>query len=204
MLLQRPRTKSTLFNRPSTRLVGWLCFLAALAAVPGAIATDDPYPVPGMLVSVGDHRLHIHCSGRGTPTVILDAGLGGNSLHWVYVQPRVASFTRVCSYDRAGYGWSEPGPAGRTGIRNAEELYTLLRAANVAGPYVLVGHSFAGYVARLFANRHAEETVGLVLVDAAHEAQFDRFEAAGFGVPIAPTRRSFYIGNAYAIPDGFP
>lgn len=162
------------------------------------------YSAPRMLLSVGDHRLHIHCSGQGSPTVILDAGLGGNSLHWVYVQPRVANFTRVCSYDRAGYGWSEAGPAGRTGIRNAEELHALLRAANIDGPYVLVAHSFAGYVARIFANRHAADIAGLVLVDAAHEAQFERFEAAGIRVPIAPTRRNFYIGNAYSIPDGFP
>ena len=136
-------------------------------------------PAPGILVDVGDHRLHLNCSGQGSPTVILESGLGGNSLDWTRVVPGIASFTRVCAYDRAGYGWSEMGPMPRTGLRIAEELHQLLQNAQEQGPYLLVGHSFGGLTVRLFASRYHAETVGLVLVDASHELQFDYLRQVG-------------------------
>ena len=124
-------------------------------------------PPPGRLVSVGTHRLHIRCDGEGGPPVIFDAALGGSSLSWSLVQPAVARHTRACSYDRAGFGWSDAGPLPRTAGRIADELHQLLRAAAIAPPYVLVGHSYGGLVMRLYASRHANDVVGLVLIEPA-------------------------------------
>jgi pimeloyl-ACP methyl ester carboxylesterase len=125
-------------------------------------------PPPGTLVDVGGFRLHLHCTGEGSPTIVLDAALGASSLSWSLVQPDLARLSRVCSYDRAGFGWSDPGPMPRTADRIAEELHTLLERARVPPPYVLVGHSFGGLVALIFARRFRSVTSGLVLVDPAH------------------------------------
>src|SRR6266581_4556210 len=94
------------------------------------------YPPPGQLVDVNGHRLHLHCQGQGSPTVVLEAGLSHGAIEWGLVQPEVAKFTRVCAYDRAGHGWSEPGPLPRTSRRIAEELHTLLTRAGIEPPYV--------------------------------------------------------------------
>jgi pimeloyl-ACP methyl ester carboxylesterase len=118
-------------------------------------------------VSVGSHRVHIRCDGDGGPPVIFDAALGGSSLSWSLVQPAVARLTRACSYDRAGFGWSDAGPLPRTASRVADELRELLRAAAVAPPYVLVGHSYGGLVMRLYASRHPNDVAGLVLIEPA-------------------------------------
>jgi pimeloyl-ACP methyl ester carboxylesterase len=123
---------------------------------------------PGSLWEVGGFRLHLHCAGTGSPVVVFDAALGGSSISWTLVQPRVAAFTRACAYDRAGFGWSEAGPLPRTAGTIARELHRLLERAGEAPPYVLVGHSFGALVVRLFAARHRELTAGLVLVDPAH------------------------------------
>ncbi len=128
-------------------------------------------PPPGQLVDVGGHRLHIWCTGAGTPRVILETGLGGSSVDWGFVQPAVAQFTRVCSYDRAGLGYSDPGPSPRTARRIADELAALLDRSGTAGPLVLVGASSGGFSVRIFASEHAERVSGLVLVDASHEDQ---------------------------------
>jgi pimeloyl-ACP methyl ester carboxylesterase len=125
-------------------------------------------PPPGTLVDIGGFRLHLHCRGEGSPTIVLDAALGASSLSWSLVQPDLARLSRVCSYDRAGFGWSDPGPMPRTADRIAEELHTLLARAGVPPPYVLVGHSFGGLVALIFARRFRSVTSGLVLVDPAH------------------------------------
>jgi pimeloyl-ACP methyl ester carboxylesterase len=121
----------------------------------------------GRLVDIGTHRLHLHCSGEGSPTVIFDAALGASSLSWSLVQPEAARVTRACSYDRAGFGWSDGGPLPRTAGRIADELHHLLQRAAVPGPYVLVGHSFGGLVMRLFAARHADDIAGLILIEPA-------------------------------------
>jgi len=126
------------------------------------------YPAPGRLVDIGGFRLHLNCSGNGTPAVVLDAALGGSSISWSLVQPAIAMRTRVCSYDRAGLGWSDGGPMPRTAGRVADELHQLLMAADVPPPYVLVGHSYGGFVMRIFATRYASDVAGLILVDPAH------------------------------------
>jgi pimeloyl-ACP methyl ester carboxylesterase len=158
-------------------LIG-LCGLAVVAALTGStyqwIATRNDLaanPPPGRLVDVGGHRLHIWCTGSGQPTVILENGLGGSGLGWSFVQPEVAKFTRVCSYDRAGTGHSDSGPSPRTARRIGQELAQLLDRTGVRGPLVLVGASIGGLFVRVFASEHGERVVGLVLVDASHEDQ---------------------------------
>jgi len=123
---------------------------------------------PGQLIDVGGFRLHIHCSGEGSPSIVLDAALGGSSLSWSLVQTTLATLSRVCSYDRAGFGWSDAGPKPRSAGRIADELRTLLDRARVPPPSLLVGHSFGGLVALIFASKFRSETAGMVLVDPAH------------------------------------
>lgn len=126
------------------------------------------YPPPGQLIDVGGHHLHLHCAGRGSPAVIFDAALGGSSLSWSLVQPAIARLTRACSYDRAGFAWSDAGPLPRTAGRIADELRVLLDRGGVPPPYLLVGHSYGGLVMRIFTARHRADVAGLVLVDPAH------------------------------------
>jgi pimeloyl-ACP methyl ester carboxylesterase len=130
------------------------------------------------MVDAGGYRLQIYCLGSGSPTVLLDAGLGDFSPIWGLVQPEVARSTRLCGYDRAGLGWSERGPHARTVQNIVAELHTLLTEVAVEGPYVLVGHSLGGAYVRAYAFRYREDVVGMVLVDASHEGQEARFPAA--------------------------
>lgn len=132
-------------------------------------ADAQRYPAPGELIDVGGYRLHLNCVGDGSPTVVLDAGLGGSSLDWTLVQPELARTTRTCAFDRAGMGWSDAGPGRRTPDQIANELSVLLDRADIDGPYVLVAHSLAGKNARLFATHHPDDVVGMVLIDARHE-----------------------------------
>lgn len=162
----------------NTILIGiGLTLLAALVVIliAGARARahlQATYPARGQLVDVGGYRLHLHCQGEGAPTVVMDAGQGAPGVAWDLVGPGVAAFTRVCVFDRAGLGWSEPSPKPRLPSVMAEELHALLHRAGIAGPYVLVGHSYGGLNARVFAHRYPDEVAGLVLVDSTHEDQF--------------------------------
>ena len=133
-----------------------------------------PVPAPGHLIDIGGSRLHLHCSGSGTPTVVLEAALGASSLSYALVQPAIADFTRVCSYDRAGLGWSEPGVFPRTADRVVAELRTLLQNADLPPPYVLVGHSYGGLTSRLFAARFPDDVCGLILLDPAYPEDWVR------------------------------
>jgi pimeloyl-ACP methyl ester carboxylesterase len=155
-------------------LVVALLVLAVLGAIYQAIATvraERAYPPPGEMVDVGGHSLHINCVGQGSPTVVLDAGSGGFSAQWVRVQREVSGTTRVCAYDRAGMGWSEMGPEPRDAKQISSELHTLLKGANIEGPYVLVGHSFGGLYVRTYAARYPDEVAGVVLVDSSSPKQ---------------------------------
>ena len=129
-------------------------------------------PLPGRLVQVVTHKLHLLCRGTGSPAVVFDAALGGSSLSWTYVQPAVAGFTTACAYDRAGFGWSDAGPMPRTAERIAAELHEMLATAGVPPPYVLVGHSFGGLTVRAYVERHPGEVAGLVFVDPAHPEEW--------------------------------
>ena len=159
-------------GRTLAALVGLIVVLGLVGASYEAIAAAGDagrYPAPGQLIDVGGYRLHIQCVGTGSPTVVLDAGLGGSSLDWSLVQPELGRSTRVCAYDRAGMGWSDPSPRPRTPRQIADELHMLLTKAGIAGPYLLVGHSLAGKNVRLFALQHPDQVAGMVLVDARSE-----------------------------------
>lgn len=152
--------------RPSHFAVAGLALLAALlvgcAGAQKATAKDRP----DMLVELPDgRRLNFHCTGRGSPLVILESGYGAGVNGWISVQPRIAATTRVCSYDRAGYGFSDPGPLPRDGAATARDLDEALDAAGLPGPYVVVGFSAGGLYGRLFAARRPGEVQGLVLLD---------------------------------------
>jgi pimeloyl-ACP methyl ester carboxylesterase len=124
------------------------------------------FSMPGQLVDVGDHRLHMHCTGTGSPTVVLEAGLGETSTAMAgWIAPAVAPTTRVCVYDRSGYGGSDPAPGPEDGRTVAANLHALLTAAGVA-PYVLAAHSSGGVYARIFAGRYPNQVAGLVMLDA--------------------------------------
>lgn len=127
---------------------------------------------PGKMVLVGAHRLHLHCMGKGSPTVVMEAGAGDFSFVWSLVQPLVSEKTRVCAYDRAGYAWSEPGPRPRTLLQTAYELHTLLHNAGVKPPYLLVGASLGGLIARVYARSYPAEVAGIVFVDSSHENSY--------------------------------
>jgi pimeloyl-ACP methyl ester carboxylesterase len=132
-------------------------------------AAPPPFPPPGKLVDVGGWRLHLNCTGEARasqPTVILEAGVGDFSVEWSLVQPGVAKFARVCSYDRAGDGWSELGPHPRTLRQIVYELHTLLDKGGVKPPLVLVGHSYGGWLVRLYAATYPADIAGMVLVEA--------------------------------------
>jgi pimeloyl-ACP methyl ester carboxylesterase len=152
--------------------LGWIAVLMIGLMVFGylyeswAEARDaKAYPPPGQLVDVGGYRLHINCTGEGSPTVVIESGWGDSSAGWAWVQPEVAKITRVCTYDRAGMGWSESSPEPRTAREFAKELHTLLEKANEPGPYVLVGHSMGGFTILVYAHDYPDEVSGLVLVD---------------------------------------
>ena len=161
-------------GRTLAALVGLIVVLGLVGAVyeSAAEAADmRAYPPPGQLVDVGGYRLHINCVGTGSPTVVIDAGWGDWSAGWSRVQPEAAKTTRVCTYDRAGMGYSEPGPLPRTAEQFAKELHTLLQHAAIPGPYVLVGHSMGGAPVRVFAHTYAAEVAGVVLIESMNPRQ---------------------------------
>jgi pimeloyl-ACP methyl ester carboxylesterase len=166
----------------------WLLYpviaLLALASIGGGYETlgeaadAKAYPMPGRLIDVDGHRLHLNCTGSGTPTVVLEPGAGGMSSSLGWIAPAVARDTRVCVYDRAGRGWSEPADTAQDGVQIATDLHTLLQRGHVPGPYVLAGHSFGGLYVLTFAARYPDEVAGMVLVDSTAPAS-----AANPGAP---------------------
>ena len=158
-------------------LVALMIFLALAGLVYQTLGNlHDPHRFPqrGRSVQAGNLRLNIDCSGHGSPTVILESGMGVPGVGWAMVQPEVAKFTRVCSYDRAGYGWSDAGPKPRTSLQIAKELRALLDASGEQGPFVMVGHSFGGYNVRVFTSMYPNDVVGIALIDAAHGDEVER------------------------------
>src|SRR3984893_14217840 len=145
-----------------------ICAIILNACLVLAATTTQPKP-PGKLVDLGGHRLHVNCTGKGGPTVVVENGLGDFSFDWVLVQSRVSRFTRICTYDRAGYAWSDPGPQPRTFAQLNLELHDALAKLKEQGPFLLVGHSFGGPVVRNFALMYPHDVAGIVFVDAAHE-----------------------------------
>ncbi|NJD19760.1 MAG: alpha/beta hydrolase, partial [Gemmatimonadetes bacterium] len=168
-------------RRIAIGLLSLVVIAAGAGAAYQALATrrdSSRFPAVGSLVDVGGRRLHLYCSGNGEPTVILDGPVGASHLIWTRVQPAIAEITRVCSYDRAGFGWSDAARGDRTSEAMAADLYALLRNAGVSGPYVLAANSLGGLNARLFALRHPEDVSGMILADSGHEDQFKRLPAS--------------------------
>jgi pimeloyl-ACP methyl ester carboxylesterase len=163
-------------------------------------------PMPGQRVNVTSQNssleMHIYCTGAGVPAVILDSGLGDSFTSWRKVQPQIAAFTRVCSYDRADIGYSSPSSRARTSEVIAEELHSLLHDAAVPAPYVLVGHSMGGYDVRVFANHYRNEVAGVVLVDASHPDQEKRFPPELRNMEGTWLREAEFL--AYTMPFGIP
>ena len=151
---------------------GGLAVIAMFAVVTEARQPNAGRP-PGRLVDVGGYNLHIHCVGDGAPTVVIDGGAGAWSIHYAHIQKAVSG-ARVCTYDRAGLGWSDAGPSPRTSEHFVDELHRLLHGAGIAPPLILVGHSLGGYNVRIYQARYPEEVGALVLLDAAHEQQWER------------------------------
>jgi Alpha/beta hydrolase family len=141
--------------------------LAAIAASTHGQAPTD-YPPQGRLIDVGGRKLHLHCTGSGSPTVLLVAGGGAYAIDWALVQPRVAETTRVCSYDRAGLGWSDPGPADETVEQTVADLRALLQASGEKGPYVPVGASIAGIYIRAYQRAFPDDVAALVFTNSAN------------------------------------
>lgn len=133
---------------------------------------------PGKMYDVGGYHLHMYCAGENSPTIVIDTGLGSSAMEWLDIQATLQSEQRVCIYDRAGYGWSAHGPGPRTVDLLSKELSRLLFAADVEPPYILVGHSFGGYVAQYFAETHPEIIAGMVLVESSHPQQSEMLKKA--------------------------
>ena len=182
----------------------------ALGALPAFAATgDEIYTRPGLIAPAGDGaRLNFTCLGQGSPTVVFDAGWSDWAPAWAVVQPRIAAFTRACAYDRAGSGFSDPGPLPRTTERIATELHDALHAGKISGPYVLVGSAFGGDHVRAFADLFPSEVAGLVLVDAdasdvdsPENRKDDDDGDLGYLPKLKQCRDAIFAGNAaYALP----
>ncbi len=159
------------------------------------------FPAPGRLVDIGRHRLHLHDSGNpvsSAPTVILEAGLAATSLSWALVQPAIAEFAQVASYDRAGLGWSDNACKPATALNAATDLYALLQNADLPAPYILVGHSFGGLIVRIFQQLHPDKVAGLVLVDPVVRSQWrepDKRHAQMLSRGAALSRRGAFLAR---------
>lgn len=150
--IRESEMQRVLIRYRSLALAALLLILSPIAAQAQAASSSPPLPPPGRLIDLGGWRLHLHCTGgarASQPTVILEAGAGDFSVDWSLVQPSVAPFARVCAYDRAGAGWSDLGPRPRTMHQLVYELHALLEKAGERSPYVLVGHSYGGWLVRL-------------------------------------------------------
>jgi pimeloyl-ACP methyl ester carboxylesterase len=159
-----------------------VCLLFSLAVVAwNQIVTrrlHERNPVPGNFYSVDGHQMHLYCSGEGSPTILIEAGLGHDWLDWQGVQPELSRLTRVCTYDRSGSGWSEPRPGPRDAETIARQLHTLLNRAGMKRPLVLAGHSGGGFYIREFVREFPDESAAVVFIDSASPQQFD--ELPGF------------------------
>jgi pimeloyl-ACP methyl ester carboxylesterase len=185
-------------------LIALFILVGSPARAQQQMTLSEPPPT-GRLIDVGGWKLHLNCTGdnqKNSPTVVLESGGGGFSFEWALVQPGVSGFTRVCSYDRAGSAWSEPGPRPRTFRQIAYELRTLLIKAGVQGPYVMVGHSTGGLLVRTFAMQYPQDVAGMVLVDSTSEdtrlvvnGKFQRVRDASTGKAIPPVQTHIADGD---------
>lgn len=193
-------------NPPKSLTKLFLTIVLLLPAVPVTAEghLDELWIPPGQLISVGTHRLHIYCQGENNnkPTVLIDSGLGGFSLEWREIQNKLSGQYQICSYDRAGYGWSDPGPFPRTTKTIVAELKILLESADVSPPYVLIGHSFGGYNMMYFAKTFPDDVAGLVLIDSSHPDQANWFPSVYPDLPHGRRRTRFV--STPKLPPNYP
>lgn len=181
--------------------VRWLLYPVIVAIAVGSVGgtyetvarerIQHDSPAPGALFDVGGHRLHIDCAGTGRPTVVLESGLGGMSVLWDRISDEVSRTSRVCSYDRAGQGWSDDVDTPRDGVAIADDLHTLLERAGETGPYVLVGHSAGGPYSMIYADRYPDEVAGMVLLDSMSPDAFT--DLPGFATEQSMMRRGLGV-----------
>ena len=182
-------------------LVGLTLAGVIYEVVAGLVASRQVPPL-GELHDIGGYRLHLHCLGEGSPTVVLEAGLGRDSLDWSWVQPGLAARTRTCSYDRAGAGWSDPGPLPRDARSVAGELHALMESAGIDEPVVLVGHSAGGSFVQLFEHLYPDAVAGMVLVDVTHrEVSLQKPPPAAM-VTVAKVLRFVGVMRLFGLIDG--
>jgi pimeloyl-ACP methyl ester carboxylesterase len=191
------RARRQLRSRTRRWIVYPLLTVLALASIGGGYETvresndATAYPPPGQLIDVGGHRLHLNCTGSGSPTVVLEPGLGEVSPAMAWIAPVVARDTRVCVYDRAGRGWSDPADGPQDAVQTTTDLHTLLDHAHIPGPYVLAGHSFGGLYILTFAATYPDQVAGMVLLDS----------TAPVPGPVPPTKAGSYdlVGRISAL-----
>jgi len=173
----KPRFRSRLWRwtkRIFVGIAGLIVVLVIVGAIYQFAATkrdEGKYPPPGKMVDVGGFKMHLNCTGEGSPTVVLDNGLHFGAFGWNNVPPEIAKFTRVCAFDRAGVGWSEASPHGRGINQVNKELHDLLTNAGEQKPFIFAGHSLGGFYAQNYANNYADEVAGVVLIDSSHAEQ---------------------------------
>jgi pimeloyl-ACP methyl ester carboxylesterase len=179
---QRPGKRGwRIVRRTGLGLLLLLVVLGGAGALWNALAIRhyrSAYPPPGKLHAVSGHLMHLYCNGEGSPTIVLESGLGEDFTVWAKVQPALSRTTRVCSYDRAGFGWSESQPGMRDSNAIADQLHALLRVAGMVEPVVLMGHSAGGLHIRAYATRFPHDVAGLVFVDASSPRQDQKLPSA--------------------------
>lgn len=192
------------------RLFKWLIISGLLIVAADAIFQfsrmqweNHRFPPRGRLVDIGGLRLHINCTGAGSPTVVMENGPNDSSVVWQLVQPEVSKFTRVCSYDRAGFGWSDAPNEPRTSSNIADELNRLLTRAAIPGRYVFVAFEYGALNVRMFTSRHREQVMGMVLVDPTHPDMHHRppFNAS---TPRSTLVKAYYYLMLWTVPLGVP
>ncbi len=168
------------------KVLRYLAVLLVVLGVGGAAyqwsasASDAKrFPMPGERIDIGGRALHLYCSGEGPVTVLLENGLGGNYSAWRLVQPSIAQFARVCNYDRAGLGWSDPSDRATRAEFVSDDLHKLVVAAGLKPPFVLVGWSAGGVFARRYYHDHPDGIIGMVFVDSSQEQQRHRLAEPG-------------------------
>lgn len=201
------RARRDLHSRTRRWILYPVCLTLALACIGGAYETyresTDSFAMPGQLIDVGGHKLHIDCTGTGSPTVVLEPGLGEPSTAMANIAPAIAARTRVCVYDRAGRGWSESASGAQTGTEVATDLHTLLERAGERGPFVLAGHSAGGIYVLNFAHLYPDQVAGAVLLDSMHPEQYTKvsswpafYEMFRRVSAVLPSLSRFGIGRA--------
>lgn len=176
----------------------YILFLTFFTFATVSASDDEPFRPPGRFVNIGFQTMYIDCMGNKSPTVLIDVGIAGSSANWYKIAQTLSNDVRTCLYDRAGYGWSDPGRGERTTATIVHELNLLINKAEIPGPFILVGHSFGGFTARYLAAKFPKNIVGLVLVDSSHPEQIYRLSALD-----KVKQKPLVVGRKNLVPEDF-